>query len=50
MTKASCDDDRVKKSYHKPHLFTYGTVREITKATGGTMGKNDGGAGNDKTG
>ena len=37
------------KPYHTPQLITYGDVREITRANGGTTGKNDGGAGPDKT-
>jgi hypothetical protein len=39
-----------RKPYSQPKLMHYGNIREITRATGGTMGKNDGGAGNDKTG
>lgn len=39
-----------KESYHSPELLTYGDIREITQRNGGTMGMNDGGAGNDKTG
>lgn len=42
--------DRHKKSYLTPKLVHYGNLREITKATGGTMGMNDGGSGKDKTG
>jgi len=38
-----------KKPYHTPQLSLYGSVREITKAMGGTTGKNDGGGGPDKT-
>lgn len=38
------------KPYAAPMLVHYGNIREITRATGGTMGKNDGGAGKDKTG
>jgi len=38
-----------KKSYNPPHLSSYGQVREITKAAGGTRGMNDGGGGPDKT-
>jgi len=41
---------RPRKPYTEPKLMHYGNIREITRATGGTMGKNDGGAGNDKTG
>ena len=42
--------ERTGKPYAAPKLVQYGNIREITRATGGTMGKNDGGAGNDKTG
>jgi hypothetical protein len=38
-----------KKPYSTPKLLVYGDVREITKATGGTTGMNDGGGGPDKT-
>ena len=41
---------RPRKTYSEPKLMRYGNIREITRATGGTIGKNDGGAGNDKTG
>ncbi len=41
---------RPRKPYTKPTLLHYGNIREITRATGGTMGMNDGGAGPDKTG
>ena len=49
----STKNDRVEptgKPYTAPKLVQYGNIREITKATGGTMGMNDGGAGPDKTG
>jgi len=39
-----------KKNYSTPQLVQYGNIREITRALGGTVGKNDGGGGNDKTG
>ena len=42
--------DRSKRPYKKPTLITYGNIREVTKNLGGTVGKNDGGGGNDKTG
>ena len=42
--------DRSKKPYMKPTLIIYGNIREVTKNLGGTVGKNDGGGGNDKTG
>ena len=38
------------KPYHSPNFYSYGDIREITQRNGGTMGKNDGGAGTDKTG
>ena len=38
------------KPYTSPKLVQYGNIRDITKALGGTLGKNDGGGGNDKTG
>ena len=38
------------KPYHSPTFYSYGDIREITQRNGGTMGKNDGGAGVDKTG
>ena len=42
-------DRQEKKLYNTPRLFSYGQVREITKAAGGTTGRNDGGGGPDKT-
>jgi hypothetical protein len=39
-----------RKPYTTPELVQYGNIRELTKATGGVVGKNDGGGGNDKTG
>ncbi|HET6975023.1 MAG TPA: lasso RiPP family leader peptide-containing protein [Pyrinomonadaceae bacterium] len=36
--------------YAAPKLVEYGNIREITKALGGVVGKNDGGSGKDKTG
>lgn len=39
-----------KKPYAEPKLVQYGNIREITKAVGGVVGKNDGGSGKDKTG
>lgn len=38
------------KPYHTPKFYSYGDIREITQRNGGIMGKNDGGAGPDKTG
>ena len=42
--------ERRRKPYAAPKLVHYGNIREITRAVGGTVGKNDGGAGKDKTG
>ncbi|HXQ74764.1 MAG TPA: hypothetical protein VN844_29945 [Pyrinomonadaceae bacterium] len=42
--------DRSRKLYLAPKLVHYGNLREITRALGGINGKNDGGAGKDKTG
>jgi|GEM_PF-3567404 len=42
--------DRHKKPYITPKLVHYGNIREITKALGGVVGRNDGGSGKDKTG
>ena len=39
-----------RKTYTSPKLVQYGDIREITKATGGVTGMNDGGSGKDKTG
>ena len=39
-----------RKPYTEPKLVHYGNIREITRAVGGVVGKNDGGAGKDKTG
>lgn len=39
-----------RKTYAEPKLLHYGNIREITRASGGTMGMNDGGGGPDKTG
>ncbi len=39
-----------RKNYTTPQLVHYGDIREITKATGGVVGMNDGGSGKDKTG
>lgn len=38
------------REYAKPQLRKYGRLSQITSALGGTVGKNDGGGGNDKTG
>ena len=49
----STKNDRIErpaKPYAAPKLVHYGNIREITKAVGGTLGKNDGGSGKDKTG
>jgi len=42
--------EQPKKNYTTPQLVHYGNIREITKAVGGVVGKNDGGSGKDKTG
>ncbi|HTG87099.1 MAG TPA: hypothetical protein VL907_08710 [Pyrinomonadaceae bacterium] len=42
--------EQPKKNYSTPQVVHYGNIREITKAVGGTLGMNDGGAGKDKTG
>ena len=42
--------DQSRKPYTKPELVSYGDIRELTKTTGGVVGMNDGGGGNDKTG
>ena len=42
--------EQPRKNYTTPQLVDYGNIREITRALGGTLGKNDGGGGNDKTG
>ena len=42
--------ERPAKPYAAPKLVHYGNIREITKAVGGVVGKNDGGSGKDKTG
>ena len=42
--------EQPRKPYSAPELVHYGNIREITKAVGGVVGKNDGGAGKDKTG
>jgi len=49
-TLKSSEDKPTEKDYRSPQLTTYGDIREVTRASGGTMGMNDGGAGNDKTG
>lgn len=43
------ENEQPKKNYTTPKLVQYGNIREITKALGGTLGMNDGGAGKDKT-
>ena len=48
-TKTDQTEQR-KKPYAQPQLVHYGNIREITRAVGGVVGKNDGGAGKDKTG
>jgi hypothetical protein len=40
----------VRAPYAPPRLRVYGSLRDLTLKNGGTQGKNDGGAGNDKTG
>ena len=42
--------EQPRKPYTKPKLMQYGNIREITRAVGGVVGKNDGGSGKDKTG
>jgi hypothetical protein len=42
--------DPLKQPYSKPRLMSYGDIREVTRVTGGVVGKNDGGSGKDKTG
>ena len=42
--------EQPRKPYAAPRLVHYGNIREITRAVGGVLGKNDGGAGKDKTG
>ena len=39
-----------KRAYRSPEFRVYGDLTSITLALGGTVGKNDGGAGKDKTG
>jgi hypothetical protein len=46
----SDQNEQPKKNYSTPQLVHYGNIREITKATGGVVGMNDGGSGKDKTG
>jgi hypothetical protein len=41
-------ESQEKKSYQTPRVYSYGQVREITKALG-LSGKNDGGSGKDKS-
>ena len=38
------------KPYSKPELVMLGNLAALTKISGGTVGKNDMGGGNDKTG
>ena len=38
-----------KKPYQTPRVEIFGNIREITQSMGGTRGKNDGGAGPDKS-
>ena len=49
-TPTSDRPDHTRKPYTKPKLVNYGDIREVTKNLGGTVGMNDGGGGNDKTG
>jgi hypothetical protein len=42
--------EEARKPYTEPKLVHYGNIREITRNVGGVVGKNDGGAGKDKTG
>lgn len=39
-----------KRPYRRPVLETYGSLHAVTHIMGGTVGKNDGGGGPDKTG
>ena len=41
---------KILKKYHPPQLTVYGDIRELTQASGGMTGMNDGGGGPDKTG
>ena len=41
---------KAKKPYQSPQLRIYGNLTAVTLAVGGVVGKNDGGAGKDKTG
>lgn len=46
----SRSDREAKKTYHKPELFAYGDVREITRSIENGSGMNDSVVhGNDKT-
>ena len=38
------------RTYTKPALRQYGHLTQVTTNLGGTVGMNDGGGGNDKTG
>ena len=49
-TLEASEDESGGRAYHPPHLITYGNIREVTQRNGGTVGMNDGGLGNDKTG
>ncbi len=43
------EDKPDEKNYYRPQLIMYGNIRETTQNVG-TMGMNDMGGGNDKTG
>ena len=49
-TDKTNETESPRKPYTEPKLVHYGNIREITRAVGGVVGKNDGGAGKDKTG
>lgn len=48
MESQTTSPDR--RPYAPPRLTVYGDLRTVTLKDGGTMGRNDGGAGPDKTG
>ena len=50
LSQDSAHAHRPEQPYIKPKLISYGDIREVTKAVGGVVGKNDGGSGKDKTG
>jgi hypothetical protein len=42
--------EKQSRVYAKPEFRKYGHLTQVTSALGGTVGKNDGGGGPDKTG